>query len=241
VYPAAVCAIALVGVVVLGFTMVPKMAEIYREMNLELPLPTLILMKVFTVLTEHWYLLGIPIFFVFWGLRNWKTVKHSRLAEKVMVRMPVFGVIFRGAALVRSIRAYALVKGSGVDIVSSFSIAGEVASHHEYRAYFQGIGGKHLGGSSLPEAFLLEAGRIPKDGLDLAGQVDLGDMVQDVSGVLTDYAEDLDEKIQVLVSTLPSLLEPFLMLFLGFGVGGMIMAIYYPYFNMMNALVSQIG
>ena len=241
VYPAAVCAIALVGVVVLGFTMVPRMAEIYKEMNLELPLPTQILMKFFTVLTNHWYLLGIPIFIVFWSLRNWKSVKHSRLVEKIMVRMPVFGVIFRGSSLVRSIRAYALVKGAGVDIAKSFSIAGEVANHHEYRAYFQGIGAKHLAGLSLPEAFLQEAGRIPKDGLDLAGQVDLGDMVQDVSGVLTDYAEDLDEKLQILVSTLPSLLEPFLMLFLGLGVGGLIMAIYYPYFNMMTALVSQIG
>jgi type IV pilus assembly protein PilC len=117
----------------------------------------------------------------------------------------------------------------------------KIADHHEYRGYFSRVGRRILEGMNAADAYLREQNAIPHDGELITANVRLGEKVRDLPRLLDEYADERDDDVQMMVDVLPRMLDPIILIILSLGVGGMMMAIYYPYFGLLQKIIEQIN
>src|SRR5215212_6811423 len=233
VYPAVIMSVAVIAVSVLLIFVIPTFQSMFASVNLELPLPTRVVIGLSQLLIGYWWVgvlaAGLGIF----GLKRYYATAPGRLQiDSMMLKAPVLGDILRKSAVSRFTRTLGTLISSGVSILDGLEItaktAGNQVIHNAVMESRQSIAGGETIAAPLEKSKVFPPMVI--------SMIAVGEQTGGLDEMLSKIADFYDEEVDVAVSALLSLMEPIMIVVLGVIVGGMVVAMYLPIFDMMNAV-----
>ncbi len=233
VYPAVILAVAVVAVVVLLVFVIPTFQQMFASVNLELPLPTRIVIGLSELLQGWWWamLLGAGAFA--FAIRAYYQTDGGRLnIDRMLLQFPVLGDLLRKSAISRFTRTLGTLLSSGVAILDGLEITARTAGNRVIHDAVMESRGSIAGGETI-------AGPLEQSGVFppmVTSMIAVGEATGGLDEMLTKIADFYDDEVDAAVSTLLSLMEPVMIVVLGVVVGGMIVAMYLPIFDMINAV-----
>lgn len=230
-YPAAVIGLAVLLVNVLLIKVIPVFAEMFAGFGEELPAPTQMLIDISEFLQASWWMILIGGFGFFWLLGKVVATPQGRVGkDRFLRRMPVIGELMRKIALSRFCRTYGILLRSGVPILSSLDIVSR-ASGNTYVEFACKDIIRHISQGGQFSEVAAEIEYFPPMIKHMARA---GEQTGNVDGMLDKISDFYDAEIETLVDSLTSLMEPLLITFLGTVIGGIVMAMFLPIFNLSN-------
>jgi type IV pilus assembly protein PilC len=234
-YPIGVVCLAFFLVNALMIFVVPQFTAMFASFGAKLPLPTQILVVVSHFINTYlFYLLGGFVGGIF-GLKHYfQTQSGRRVADVIMSYIPLVGELSRKLATSRFCRTYATLLASGVSVLKALEICSAASDNTYIEDACQTIAKMVTEGKLLSAA----AATIPYFPSLVRHMAKAGESSGSVDTMLIKAADFYDTEIDTTIGALTSLMEPFLISFLGIVVGGIAMAIFMPVFQM-SSLVSQ--
>ena len=228
-YPIAVISLAIILVNVLLIFVIPVFAAMFADFGAKLPTPTQLLIDTsnFLKYNFHWIVLGVIA--AWWGLRRLvATPKGRRVKDQMLVRAPIFGSLIHKIALSRFCRTYATLIRSGVPILRTLEIVAGASGKVQIEDACVEIS-KHVSqGGQVSEVLAVNPFFPPM----MKHMVKAGEATGNVDGMLNKTADFYDTECDATVASLTSLIEPLLIVFLGVVVGGIVMAMFLPIFQL---------
>ncbi len=232
-YPLFVLVFGIFTVTILLTVVLPRLFGMLQEMLDVLPLPTLILLKVSSALHTYWpwMLAGLAgtVFGLRWFLR---TPEGAGVWDKLKLRLPVMGSVFRSAALGRFARTLGTLEKSGVSLLPALKIVENTIGNRVLAAQVASVAEETRGGDSLA-APLRKHGLFPRTVVQM---IDVGEQSGRLDEMLLKVADIEERHMRAKIKTLISLLAPALILVVGALVGFMVIAILLPIFKMSRAI-----
>lgn len=233
-YPIAVMAVALVVTSIIMIFVVPSFENVFKSFGAELPGPTLFVVGLSKIFVENWYLIFGGIFLFFWGFgtARKKNKAFDERIQRLSLKLPIFGEILNKSAVARWCRTLATMFAAGVPLVESLdSVAGAAGNIVYEKATYQ-IQTEVATGTGLTYS-MQQTELFPNMLIQMA-------MIGEESGtldvMLNKVAEFYEEEVDDSVNALSSLMEPFIIAFLGVIVGGLVVAMYLPIFKMASTV-----
>ena len=222
----------IVGVGVVVFLMayvIPRVTQIFVEMKQELPLPTTILIGVSSLFQRYWPVALLVIVGCFFAVRHYvKTDAGRRRYDRMLLKLPVVGVIVEKVAIARITRTLGTLLHNGVPLLSSIEIVRSLVGNVVLRQALEEARQEISEGASIT-APLARGGVFPPSVIQM---ISVGEQSGNLEGMLFKVAETFDSEVETSVTTLTSLLGPFMILFLAFFVGFVVLAVLLPIFEM---------
>jgi type IV pilus assembly protein PilC len=233
VYPAVILTVAVVAVAVLLIFVIPTFQNMFASVNMELPLPTRIVIGASNVLKNYWWaLIGVMVTGVFALTRYYKTAGGRLQIDGLLLRFPVLGDVLRKSAVSRFTRTLGTLISSGVSILDGLEItartAGNMVIHNAVMESRQSIASGDTISAPLQRSKVFPPMVI--------SMISVGEQTGGLDEMLSKIADFYDEEVDAAVSTMLSLMEPIMIVVLGVVVGGMVVAMYLPIFDMVNAV-----
>jgi type IV pilus assembly protein PilC len=233
VYPALVLTMALS---VLGFLItfiVPKFLQIFKEMDVELPVMTKVLLVVSDFARSKWYIgIGsIVLLIVLWNVL-YRLPVTKLLIDKGKLEIPVMGQLLRKIAIARFSRTLGTLLSSGVPILQSLMVSKDTTGNEAMARSIVVVHDAVREGETIAKP-LLKAGLFPAMAVNM---ISVGEETGALDQMLLKVADVYDEEVDVTVTGLMSLLEPFLIIGLGMIVGFIVIAMFMPLFQLVTAL-----
>src|SRR6187399_2261069 len=233
VYPVAIVVIATVVVGVILWKVIPTFANLFAGLGAELPLPTRVVIALSNGLVRYmpFVLTGIAGF-VF-GLRSYYNTPGGRMAcDRLMLKAPVFGSMFRKIAVARFCRTLATLLASGVSILEALDITAKTAGNAVVEQALYATRKSIEGGETIA-APLKETTVFPPMVVQM---ISVGETTGALDTMLGKIADFYEEEVDVAVAGLLTLLEPIMIAVLGGVVGGIVIAMYMPIFSLISKL-----
>ena len=232
-YPA-VMAIVAFGVV--GFLLtvvVPGITQIFVEMNRALPWPTTLLISVCGFLRDQALVLALALGALLFGLGAGCRTKEGRLLlDRLRLRAPLFGALFRKVEMARITRTLGVLLASGIPILDALQIARGVTQNGLLAAGLDRVRDLVHRGDTLADA-IDRTGLFPPV---VSHVIATGQMSGNVEQGLSELAQMYDNEVELTTKTLVSLLEPLVLLVMGVIVGFIVLAVLLPIFEINQAL-----
>jgi type IV pilus assembly protein PilC len=230
-YPIAVAAIVVLILGAMLLFVVPMFESMYHDLNGTLPLPTRILISISDLLTRIWWLIGLGAVGATVLFRRWVATPEGRLAfDRFKLRLAVFGPLMRKTALARFARTLASLVRSGVPIMQSLEIVGETAGNAVVANAVTNARERVQLGEAVSQSLTGEDVFPPM----VVQMIAVGEETGSIDSMLEKIADFYDREVEATVNSLTSLIEPLLMVFMGASVGGMVVALYMPMFQVIN-------
>lgn len=232
-YPAFVLGFGVLTVTVLLTVVLPRLFTMLQEMLPILPLPTLILLKVSSVLHQYWPWFLIAVVGVSFGLRRYvRSPEGAEVWDKSKLRLPVMGSVFRAAALSRFARTLGTLVRSGVSLLPALKIVEQTIGNLVLGKLIAQVAEETRGGDSLA-APLRKLNIFPKTVIQM---INVGEETGKLDEMLLKVADIEERHMRARTKVLVSLLAPALILVVGALVGFMVMALLLPIFKMSRAI-----
>jgi type IV pilus assembly protein PilC len=233
VYPVVIMSVAVIAIAVLLIFVIPTFQTMFASVQLELPLPTRFVIGMSRLLTSYWWvLLGVIGLGAFALNRYYKTTGGRLQIDSIMLRLPVLGDVLRKSAVSRFTRTLGTLISSGVSILDGLEItartAGNMVIHNAVMESRHSIAGGDTIAAPLQRSKVFPPMVI--------SMIAVGEQTGGLDEMLSKIADFYDEEVDASVSTLLSLMEPVMIVVLGVIVGGMVVAMYLPIFDMVNAV-----
>jgi type IV pilus assembly protein PilC len=233
VYPAVIVSVAVIAIAVLLIFVIPTFASMFASVNMELPLPTRFVMGASDFLIRFWYfIIGGAVLLVFAFRQYYATADGRKQIDGAMLRAPVLGDLLRKSAVSRFTRTLGTLISSGVSILDGLEITAKTAGnrviHDAVMQSRQSIAGGETIAGPLQDSKVFPPMVI--------SMISVGEQTGGLDEMLSKIADFYDAEVDVAVSALLSLMEPIMIVVLGVVVGGMVVAMYLPIFDMVNAV-----
>ena len=233
VYPIAILAVAVIVVGILMIFVIPTFEKMFSSAGQSLPLLTLIIVTMSRLMKKYVLFLVVGfILFVFRIRRYYKTDGGRRNIDRFLLGVPVFGMLFRKIAIARFSRTLSTLVSSGVPILDSLNIVAKTAGNQIVQDAIMSARSSISEGETIAEP-LSRADVFPPM---VTQMISVGESTGSLDTMLGKIADFYDDEVDTTVATLTSLLEPFLMIFLGGTIGTIVVAMYLPIFNMASAI-----
>ncbi len=233
VYPIVVLLFATVLVSGILIFIMPKFVAIFTEMGAEIPWLTQQLINASKMLTQRWY---IPLSCIGATIFLFKYINSRRdgryMIDTLLLKMPIFGTLFRKAAIVRFAGTLSTLITSGVPILQALDIVRETSGNEVITRAMDGVYNSVKEGESIHEP-LRDARVFPPLVIHM---VAIGEETGAIDHMLTKVSEAYQREVDDTVSALTSILEPILIVGLGALVGLVVIALYLPLFNISKAV-----
>jgi type IV pilus assembly protein PilC len=228
-YPAVVCVIAGGVTVFLLVGVIPTFKEIFAGFGAELPLPTRIVMGISEALQAYWYVfVGIPVggFFAF---KSWLKTEHGRkIFDTQILKLPMFGPLLRKVAVAKFTRTLGTLVKSGVPILQALETVARTA------------GNKVIEEAVLKARESIREGERISDPLKKSGvfppmvvqMISVGEETGNLDAMLNKVADFYDQEVDVAVKGLTSMIEPVVIVIMGIIIGGIVIAMFIPMFEL---------
>jgi len=229
-YPAAVLAVAGVVTMLLLLFVIPQFQDIFEGFGAELPAFTLFVLAISDAVQSYWYIiLGIVIVSVIaFKKAHLKSQKVRDNTDKFVLKIPVISTILDKAAVARFARTLSTTFAAGIPLVDALISAAGASGNYVYRSAINNVRSEVMGGMQMNVA-MKTTGAFP----DMVSQmVMIGEESGDLDGMLSKVADIYEQQVDDAVDALTSLLEPMIMVVLGVVVGGLIVAMYLPIFQL---------
>ncbi len=230
VYPAVVTVVAILVVTVIMIFVVPTFTKMYSSLGGTLPLPTRITVAAsnFIAGVGGLIILGLLIFFAVLIVQMRKTDKGKYIIDKFLLSFPVFGPIIQKAAIAKFTRTLGTLTSSGVPILDGLDITAKTAGNKVIEKAIYEVRQAVSEGKTISEPLMKTKVFPPM----VNHMIAVGESTGALDAMLGKIADFYDDEVDAAVSTLTSLIEPFLMVFLGGTVGFIIVSMYMPIFKM---------
>jgi len=233
VYPVAIVVIAAVVVGVILWKVIPTFANLFAGLGAELPLPTRVVIALSNGLVRYMPFVLAGIFGFVFGLRAYYNTPGGRMAcDRLMLKAPVFGSMFRKIAVARFCRTLATLLASGVSILEALDITAKTAGNAVVEQALYATRKSIEGGDTIA-APLKETSVFPPMVVQM---ISVGETTGALDTMLGKIADFYEEEVDVAVEGLLTLLEPVMIAFLGGAVGGIVIAMYMPIFDLISKL-----
>jgi len=233
VYPSVIFSVAIIAILVLLIFVIPTFQQMFASVNLELPLPTRIVIMMSSFLKGFWWALGLAGVGLFFATRAYYGTENGKLViDRTLLSLPVLGDLLRKSAVSRFTRTLGTLLASGVSILDGLEITARTAGNRVIHDAVMESRGSIAGGETIA-APLQKSGVFPPM---VTSMIAVGEATGGLDEMLSKIADFYDDEVDAAVSTVLSLMEPIMIIFLGVIVGGMIVAMYLPIFDMINAV-----
>jgi type IV pilus assembly protein PilC len=229
-YPAVVLSVMVVIFTAMILFIVPVFQNLFKSLGGQLPLPTQVLIDVSKIVASPWVLLIIAVIIGgIYGLRKWIATDEGRVKwDRLMLRPPIFGPLFHKVALARVTSTLASLMSSGVPILESLDICADTAGNRTVGDVLRQAKDGVREGRPLADPLREHEDVIPSLVVQM---IEVGEQTGALDAMLGKVAEFYDQEVESTVNNLTSLLEPLLTVFMGAGVGTMVICLYLPMFS----------
>jgi len=232
-YPVVVLVMSLVAVVVMLLFIVPIFQDMFENLGGQLPLPTMMLVYASRAMPYVVpVLLVAGIAFSFWWRKNKNSDAVRARIDPLKLRLPVFGDLFRKIAIARFARNFSNMIGAGVPILTALRIVGDVSGNFVLQRALVEVADSVRQGESIAVP-LTASGVFPPM---VTQMIAVGEDAGSLETMLEKVAAFYDQEVTATTESLTSLIEPLLIAFLGVVVGGMIVALYLPIFQITSLI-----
>jgi type IV pilus assembly protein PilC len=233
IYPIVITLVAVAAVAVLLIFVIPTFQQMFASAGVPLPLPTRLVIAMSGFLQGYWWavLLGMgAAWFLF--RQFYRTDNGELLVDRGMLNLPILGDMLRKAAVARFTRTLGTLVASGVSILEGLEITAKTAGNRVIHDAVMGSRASIAGGETISGP-LRESGVFPPMVVQM---INVGEQTGGLDDMLTKIADFYDDEVDAAVGALLSALEPLMIVVLGVIVGGMIVAMYLPIFDMISAV-----
>jgi len=232
-YPVAVFGMVILIVTAMLMFVVPMFEELYADLGGTLPLPTRVLIGASNVITKLWFLWFGAIIGGTIAFRRWKKTDAGRAVwDRIKLKVPIFGKLVHKTALSRFSRTLSSLLKSGVPILGGLEIVRETVNNEVMGDAVRSVQTSVKEGSSLAKPLERHAVFPPM----VVQMMQVGEETGALDEMLEKIAEFYDQEVDATVDALTSLIEPLLIAMMGASVGGMVVALYMPMFNIINLI-----
>ena len=230
-YPIIVVVSLIVGFISLILFVVPKFTDLFGRYDAALPLPTQALVLIYTMITTYWWLALILIGVAFFGTLKFVSTPFGRMtADKVILRVPVFGPLLLKISLSRFCRITSTLLTSGVPILQILDLVKDVVGNVYISSAVVNIRQSVNDGKGML-APMRASGLFPPV---VTQMVAVGEETGKLDELLTHVSDYYDSQIDYTINNLVSLIEPILILFLGGTVLFIALGIFMPMWGLMK-------
>src|SRR6476620_8592678 len=234
IYPGVISSVAFIAISVLLIFVIPVFEKMFASVGLPLPLPTRVVIAMSNFLRGIGGLITVAA--VVGGVISLKkyyaTNDGKLMIDKLMLKAPVLGDVLRKSAVSRFTRTLGTLIGSGVSILDGLEITAKTAGNRVISDAIMESRTSIAGGETI-SAPLQKSNVFPPMVISM---IAVGEQTGGLDEMLSKIADFYDEEVDAAVSGLLSLMEPVMIVFLGVVVGGMVVAMYLPIFDMINAV-----
>lgn len=227
--------IVVVGMVAVATIMmifvVPRMTDMYKDFGAQLPAPTRILIGISNFMVNFWYLVfGSVAFGIFMLIRWSKTEIGGLIIEQITFKLPIYGNLRKDMILAEFARTMGLLTAAAIPILDGLKIVADTMGSKIYGEEIKRVAMRIEKGSTLSESIMTTTDFPPI----LSQMIAVGEQTGKVDEVLTKLASFYEEQSELKVKTLTTAIEPIIMVFMGIGVGFLVIAVIMPIYNLTN-------
>ena len=231
-YPTVIAVIAVTVITVLMIFVIPTFASLFRDMNLELPRLTAVMIAVSEFMTKWWYLvLGIPILLgILHGLMMRRSYAYRRRNHSRLLKLPIVGSLTEQSQVSRFASNFGTLIGSGVPHLESFSIVRGALTNEVYRETLETVREEVREGESIA-ASLESSGRFDQV---VVSMVEVGEETGELDRMCMRVGTAYEETYTRRLNDLLGLLEPFMLVVMAVLVGAIAFSLFLPIFKLLG-------
>ncbi len=229
VYPIAILVVSFIVTSILMIFVIPIFAEMFADFGAELPAPTQIAMAISDIFVEFWYVVVFaPILLVMLIKALYKTPKGHYQLDKLLLALPIMGDVLRKASVARFCRTFSTLSAAGVPILEALDTVAETSGNLVIEEVILSSKESISQGQTLTAP--LEASKIFP--VMVTQMISIGEQTGSLEEMLSKIADFYEEEVDTAVDNMQQLMEPLIMAFLGVVIGGLVIAMYLPIFQM---------
>ena len=233
IYPSSILGVAVGAIAILLIFVIPTFEDMFASVGVPLPFPTRIVIGMSKALQSYWWALILAAVGSVIFLKRYYASPNGKLTiDRMLLKLPVLGDVLRKSSVSRFTRTLGTLIASGVSILEGLEITARTAGNRVVQDAIMASRASIAGGETIA-APLAKSGVFPPMVISM---ISVGESTGGLDEMLSKIADFYDDEVDAAVGGLLSLLEPMMIVFLGIAVGGMIMAMYLPIFDMVNAV-----
>jgi len=228
--------IVVVGMLAVMFVMVtfvvPKLLNLYKDFNIQLPWTTLLLITVSNFSTRFWPLIMVGGVVGWFFLKKYlKSKSGKEYFDRLVLKLPVFGNVIKISSMVDVTRTLSILISAGVSILDALSIIVDTTGNEVYKKAFTSVSTNVEKGQSLGMA-LEQEGIFPPI---LVQMSQVGEQTGNLDDTLMRLSKYFEMESEISTKAMTTLIEPIILLVLGFGVGFLVMSVITPIYNLTSS------
>ena len=232
-YPLVTLFIAVLVLAVILIFVIPVFEEMFADFGGELPVPTqLVVAMSDLVKSKILWIIGAIVFGIFAFKKFYSTDKGHDAVDDLLLRLPVFGLLLRKVAVAKFTRTMGTMLASGVAILEALDIVAKTAGNRSVEKAIYNVRSGIAEGRTMADP-LTESGVFPPM---VCQMIAVGESTGALDAMLEKIADFYDDEVDQAVENLTALIEPFMLVFLGVTIGGLVVAMYLPIFKMAGAI-----
>ncbi|MDX2446964.1 MAG: type II secretion system F family protein [Desulfobacterales bacterium] len=232
-YPIITIIVAILVVGIILVFVIPVFQEMFEGLGGELPVPTKIVVAMSDFAKDNIvYLIIAAVIFIFAFNRYKKTAKGRLTVDAVALKMPVIGPLLRKVAVAKFTRTMGTMLSSGVAILEALDIVAKTAGNKVIERAIYSVRSGIAEGRTMADP-LSDSGVFPAM---VCSMIAVGESTGALDTMLVKIADFYDDEVDQAVENLTAMIEPFMMVFLGTVIGGLVVAMYLPVFKMAGAI-----
>jgi len=232
-YPIVTLIIAVVVLAVILVFVIPVFQEMFADFGGELPAPTQVVVAMSDMVkTKIVYIIVGLILFIIAFKKFHSTQRGRDVVDDLLLKIPVFGQLLRKVAVAKFTRTMGTMLASGVAILEALDIVAKTAGNRTVEKAIYNVRSGIAEGRTMADP-LGESGVFPAMVCQMIG---VGESTGALDAMLEKIADFYDEEVDQAVENLTALIEPFMLVFLGVTIGGLVVAMYLPIFKMAGAV-----
>jgi type IV pilus assembly protein PilC len=228
-YPIITIVIAIVVVAVIMVFVIPVFTEMFADFGGELPTPTKICVTMSDFVRGNILFIIGAVFGLVVGFKKLYATNRGRIMlDDLFLKLPVFGILIRKVAVAKFTRTMSTMLTSGVAILDALEIVAKTAGNKTVEKSVYHVRSGISEGRTMADP-LLETGVFPTM---VCQMISVGESTGALDSMLGKIADFYDEEVDQAVENLTAMIEPFMMVFLGITIGGLVVSMYLPIFKM---------
>jgi type IV pilus assembly protein PilC len=231
VYPITIISVAFLVIIFMMIFVIPTFAKMFKGLGAELPLPTRVVMWLSDFVQQFIIFIVLGIAALIWAIkRYYATDQGSKVIDAFLLKVPVIGTLIKKVAVARFTRTMGTLLSSGVPILEGLLITARSSGNRVVEAAVLQARGAVMAGRTLADPLRTTPVFPPM----VVHMINVGENTGALDAMLSKIADFYDDEVDTAVSALTSLLEPMMIVFLGVVVGGLVVAMYMPIFQMVT-------
>jgi type IV pilus assembly protein PilC len=232
-YPAIVVVLIIAVTIIMVVFVIPQISGVYESLNVDLPLPTLILLNVSSVLISFWYVIPIVLTLLIIGFNSWHRTTEGRLTiDSMLLKIPIFGDLIKKTILAEITRTLGVLLGSGSLVIETLNKVSNVTGNILYKNAIEDVAQSVEKGISIGDA-MNQYDLFPPNLVEL---VKMGEQTGKLDESLIRSSDYYENEVDQVVKTLSTVLEPAILVILGAGVGFLVFSVISPIYQITSSI-----